>query len=42
MADALRASVNVAGSGLAEVGWHPTDEWRTALVELSRRAAVRR
>lgn len=42
MADALRASVNVAGSGLAGVGWHPTDEWRTALVELSRRAAVRR
>jgi nucleoside-diphosphate-sugar epimerase len=40
MADALRSSVNLAGSGLARFGWHPSDEWRTALVELSRLAAV--
>jgi len=42
MADALRASVNVRDTGLAEVGWQPADDWRASLLELSLPAAARR
>ena len=42
MAEALRASINVQDSGLADIGWRPADDWRASLLELSLPAGTRR
>jgi nucleoside-diphosphate-sugar epimerase len=42
MAEALRASINIQDTGLADVGWRPEHDWRTSLLELSLPAAARR
>jgi len=42
MTDALGASMDVHDDRLMAFGWRPADEWRVALVQLSRRSSARR
>ncbi len=42
MADALRASVDLRATRLADYGWRPASDWRESLLELSRPAATSR